>query len=63
MAASKGAVLSLLLDAYIKCDRVCLISFRRDRAEVLVPVTSSVEVAQHGLAELPVGGRTRCRPD
>ncbi|MES6604871.1 magnesium chelatase subunit D family protein [Cutibacterium acnes] len=58
MAASKGAVLSLLLDAYIKRDRVCLISFRRDRAEVLVPVTSSVEVAQHGLAELPVGGRT-----
>ena len=58
MVASKGAVLSLLLDAYIKRDRVCLIGFRRDRAEVLVPVTSSVEVAQHGLAELPVGGRT-----
>ena len=58
MTASKGAVLSLLLDAYVKRDRVCLIGFRRDRAEVLVPVTSSVEVAQHGLAELPVGGRT-----
>lgn len=58
MTASKGAVLSLLLDAYVKRDRVCLIGFRRDRAEVLVPVTSSVEVAQRGLAELPVGGRT-----
>ena len=58
MTASKGAILSLLLDAYVKRDRVCLIGFRRDRAEVLVPVTSSVEVAQRGLAELPVGGRT-----
>ena len=58
MTASKGAVLSLLLDAYVKRDRVCLIGFRRDRAEVLVPVTSSVEVAQRGLAELPTGGRT-----
>ena len=58
MTASKGAVLSLLLDAYVKRDRVCLIGFRRDRAEVLVPVTSSVEVAQRCLAELPVGGRT-----
>ena len=58
MTASKGAVLSLLLDAYVKRDRVCLISFRRNQAEVLVPVTSSVEVAQRGLAELPIGGRT-----
>ena len=58
MTASKGAALSLLLDAYVKRDRVCLIGFRRDRAEVLVPVTSSVEVAQRCLAELPVGGRT-----
>jgi len=58
MTASKGAVLSLLLDAYVKRDRVCLIGFRRDRAEVLVPVTSSVEVAQRCLAELPGGGRT-----
>ena len=58
MTASKGAILSLLLDAYVKRDRVCLIGFRRDQAEVLVPVTSSVEVAQRGLAELPVGGRT-----
>ena len=58
MTASKGAILSLLLDADVKRDRVCLIGFRRDRAEVLVPVTSSVEVAQRGLAELPVGGRT-----
>ncbi|MDO4412620.1 magnesium chelatase subunit D family protein [Cutibacterium sp.] len=58
MTASKGAVLSLLLDAYVKRDRVCLIGFRRERAEVLVPVTSSVEVAQRGLSELPIGGRT-----
>lgn len=58
MVASKGAILSLLLDAYVKRDQVALILFRRDGAEVLVPPTSSVELAERRLRELPVGGRT-----
>lgn len=58
MVASKGAVLSLLLDAYIRRDRVALIGFRRNAAEVLVPPTSSIELAERRLRELPVGGRT-----
>jgi magnesium chelatase subunit D len=58
MTASKGAVLSLLLDAYQKRDRVAMISFRRDQAVVNLPPTSSVEVAARLLAEMPVGGRT-----
>lgn len=58
MVASKGAVLSLLLDAYVRRDRVALIAFRRDSAEVLVPPTSSIELAERQLRELPVGGRT-----
>ncbi|MFH0727788.1 MAG: putative cobaltochelatase [Pseudomonadota bacterium] len=58
MAASKGAVMSLLLDAYQKRDRVALISFRRTEAFVNLPPTSSVELAGKLLAEMPVGGRT-----
>lgn len=58
MAASKGAVLSLLVDAYVRRDQVALISFRRDGAQVLVPPTTSVEAADRSLRELPVGGRT-----
>lgn len=58
MVASKGAVLSLLLDAYVKRDRVALIGFRRTQAEVLVSPTSSVELAERRLRELPTGGRT-----
>lgn len=58
MVASKGAVLSLLLDAYVKRDQVALISFRSRGAEVLVPPTSSVGLAQRRLRELAVGGRT-----
>lgn len=58
MIASKGAVMSLLLDAYTRRDQVALIAFRRRTAETLVPLTPSVEVARRGLAELPVGGRT-----
>lgn len=58
MVASKGAVLSLLLDAYVKRDTVALVSFRRAGAEVLVPPTSSIELAERRLRQLPVGGRT-----
>ncbi len=58
MAASKGAVMSLLLDAYQKRDRVAMVAFRRREATVLLPPTSSIETAARLLRELPVGGRT-----
>jgi len=58
MEATKGAVLSLLLDAYQKRDRVCMISFQKDQAKLLLPPTSSVEMAKQALKDLPVGGKT-----
>jgi magnesium chelatase subunit D len=58
MAAVKGAVLSLLLDAYQRRDKVGLISFRGSGAEVLLPPTSSVDAAARRLSSLPTGGRT-----
>lgn len=58
MMAVKGAVLSLLLDAYQKRDRVGLIAFRGQGAEILVPPTNSVELAEQRLRHLPTGGRT-----
>ncbi len=58
MAAAKGAVLSLLLDAYQRRDRVGMVVFRGEKAELVLPPTSSVELAQKHLAELLTGGRT-----
>lgn len=58
MAASKGAVMSLLIDAYQKRDKIAMVSFRKDEAQVNLPVTSSVELAATMLREMPVGGRT-----
>jgi magnesium chelatase subunit D len=58
MAATKGAILSLLLDAYQKRDKVTMVTFRGREAEVNLPPTSSIELAARLLAELPVGGRT-----
>jgi len=58
MAASKGAVMSLLIDAYQKRDKLAMVSFRKDGATVNLPVTSSVELAAKLLREMPVGGRT-----
>ena len=58
MRTVKGAILSLLREAYQKRDRVGLIAFRRDRAETLLPMTRSVELAERALRDLPTGGRT-----
>jgi magnesium chelatase subunit D len=58
MAAVKGAVLSLLTDAYQRRDKVGLVSFRGEGARVLLPPTPGVELAASRLADLPTGGRT-----
>ena len=58
MSAVKGAVLSLLADAYQRRDKVGLVSFRGEGAQLLLPPTSSVELAAPRLKELPTGGRT-----
>ena len=58
MVAVKGAILSLLLDAYQRRDRVGLIAFRGTSAQMLLPPTSSVDLAHALLAEMPTGGRT-----
>jgi magnesium chelatase subunit D len=58
MVETKGAILSLLMDAYQKRDRVALVVFRGREAEVILPPTSSVALASRLLKELPIGGRT-----
>ena len=58
MVATKGAVLSLLRDAYVKRDRVGLISFRDAVAEVVVPPTGSAALAAMQLTWLASGGTT-----
>ena len=58
MKMVKGAVFTMLQDVYQKRDQVGLIAFRRKTAEVLLPVTRSVDLAQKCLADLPTGGKT-----
>ncbi|KNZ41166.1 magnesium chelatase [Acetobacterium bakii] len=58
METVKGAVVSLLTDAYQKRDRVGLVSFRKKEAEVLLNITRSVDMAQKCLKDLPTGGKT-----
>ncbi|WP_405994192.1 putative cobaltochelatase [Streptomyces sp. NBC_00986] len=58
MSAVKGAVLSLLLDAYQRRDKVGLVTFRGSAADVALPPTSSVDAAAVRLESLPTGGRT-----
>ena len=58
MRAVKGAIFYMLQEAYQKRDRVGMIAFRRDKADVLLPITRSVDLAQKRLAEMPTGGKT-----
>lgn len=58
MSATKGAILSLLTDAYQRRDRVGLIVFQKNRATLILPPTNSVQLAQRALADIPVGGKT-----
>jgi magnesium chelatase subunit D len=57
-AAASGTALGLLTDAYERRDRVALVTFRGDGAEVVLSPTSSVEVAQNRLHDLVTGGAT-----
>ena len=58
MSTVKTAVLSLLLDAYQRRDKVGMVTFRGEGAELVLPPTNSVEAAALRLDELPHGGRT-----
>ena len=58
MAATKGAILSLLTDAYQRRDRVGLITFQKDRSLLILPPTNSVNLAERALRDIPVGGKT-----
>ncbi len=58
MKAVKGAIFYMLQEAYQKRDRVGMIAFRREQADVLLPITRSVDLAQKCLQTLPTGGKT-----
>lgn len=58
MQATKGAILSLLTDAYQRRDRVGLIVFQKDRATQVLSPTNSIFLARQALMDIPVGGKT-----
>ena len=58
LAEAKGAVELLLADCYVRRDRVALLAFRGQTAELLLPPTNSLVRAKRSLAGLPGGGGT-----
>lgn len=58
MQATKGAIMSLLTDAYQRRDRVGLVVFNKDRSHLVLPPTNSVILAKEALADVQVGGKT-----
>jgi magnesium chelatase subunit D len=58
LAEAKGAVEMLLADCYVRRDKVAVIAFRGEGAEILLPPTNSLVRAKRSLAGLPGGGGT-----
>ncbi|MDR2349703.1 MAG: VWA domain-containing protein [Deltaproteobacteria bacterium] len=58
MEEAKAAAMSLLNDAYQKRDKVAIIAFYGNDAEILLPPTNSPDMAGRLLANLPSGGKT-----
>jgi magnesium chelatase subunit D len=58
MRQAKGAVHALLEKAYVNRDRVALMSFRGQGAELLMPPTGSVEMLRRAVDQIPTGGGT-----
>lgn len=58
MEAVAGAVTGLLVDAYQRRDRVAVIGFRGEAAEIIVRPTGSIEIARARLDTVTTGGRT-----
>jgi len=58
MEATKGAIMSLLTDAYQRRDRVGLIIFHKNDSKLVLPPTNSVLLAKKALMDISVGGKT-----
>jgi len=58
MTTVKGAILSLLTDAYQKRDKICLITFRGDESTIIVPPTNNIDFAKAQMKNIPTGGKT-----
>lgn len=58
LSAVTGAVVVLLRDAYQRRDKVAVITVRGAEAELVLPPTSSVDIAVRRLAGMRTGGKT-----
>ncbi|MFE3224998.1 magnesium chelatase subunit D family protein [Nocardia sp. NPDC059228] len=58
LAAVTNAVVALLRDAYQRRDKVAVITMRGQDAELVLPPTTSVDIAVRRLADLRTGGKT-----
>ena len=57
-SVTKNVVLALLRDAYQRRDRVSLVTYSGRSAEVVLPFTSSVELARKYIDHIPFGSTT-----
>jgi Mg-chelatase subunit ChlD/Mg-chelatase subunit ChlI len=58
LAAANAVIDALLLDAYQKRDRISIVTYQGQGADVVLPFTSSIELAKPYIADMQFGGTT-----
>ncbi len=58
MKAAKGAILAMLTQAHLRRQRVGMVAFWGQSADVVLPPTASLSLARKRLKTLPTGGAT-----
>ena len=58
MNAAKTAITTILTKAYQSRDDVCLITFQKDHADLVIPPTHSIALAEKYMKKMKVGGKT-----
>ena len=58
MEATKKAIKVILNKAYQFRDDICLITFQKEQAELIIPPTHSIALAEKSMKKLKAGGKT-----
>ena len=58
LTATKNAIATILSKVYQFRDDICLIAFHKESADIIIPPTHSIQLAEKAMQNIAVGGKT-----